>query len=76
MAQTMMSRWGDQAILIATRIVAPIATPIVIPEQILPEYSTLASAMIACTVRLANRKHATVCSMQFTSIKLVAKDTN
>ncbi|MBA6297761.1 hypothetical protein [Colwellia sp. MB02u-9] len=69
-----MSRWAYQAILIATPILAPIATPIatpiVIPEQILHQYFTLASAMSACTVRLANRKHAMGCSMHFTSIQL------
>jgi hypothetical protein len=72
MAQTIMSRWAYQAILIVMPIVAPIGRP----EQILHQHFTLASAMSAYKVRLANRKHATGYSMQFTSIKLVVRDTN
>jgi hypothetical protein len=49
-----MPYWGYQAIL----ILAPIATPKVITEQILHQHFTLASAISTCKVRLANRKNA------------------
>jgi hypothetical protein len=60
MAEKIMPYWGYQAIL----ILAPIATPKVIPEQILHQHSTLASAINVCKVRLADRKNATGYSMQ------------